>query len=78
MTFTDGFGRTAFLLSCNRLGDNTLLELIKGFILNCWELRKKHLYGDTGHSLGTEASDLFCSAPLGCVVNGGDAMTCST
>ena len=74
----ESFGRTAFILSCNRLENNTLLQLIKGFLLECWEVRKEHLYGDTGHSLVTEASDLFCSAPLGCVVNGDSAMACTS
>ena len=74
----ESFGRTAFILSCNRLENNTLLQLIKGFLLECWEVRKEHLYGDTGHSPVTEASDLFCSAPLGCVVNGDSAMACTS
>ena len=76
--FCKCFGRSAFLLSSKRLGDKKLLELIKGFPLDCWELQKEYLYGDAGHSPGTKASDLFCSAPLGCVVDGGSAMTCST
>ena len=71
----ESFGRTAFILS---LENNTLLQLIKTFLLECWEVRKEHLYGDAGHSLVTEASDLFCSAPLGCVVNGDSAMACTS
>ena len=74
----DSFARSAFLLSSQRLGDKKLLELIKEFLLDCWELRKQYLYGDAGHSLGTKASDLFWSTPLGCVVDGGSAMMCST
>ena len=74
----ENFGRTAFILGCNRLENNTLLQLIKRFLLECWEVRKEHLYGDAGDSLVTEASDLFCSAPLGCVVNGDSAMACTS
>ena len=70
----ESFGRTAFILSCNRLENNTLLQLILEF----WEVRKEPLYGDAGHSLVTKASDLFCSAPLGCMVNGDSAMACTS
>lgn len=36
------------------------------FLLDYWGLRKEHLYGDAGHSLA-----IFCSALLGCVIDGG-------
>ena len=31
----ESFGMTAFIRSCSKLEDNTLLELIKGFLLEC-------------------------------------------
>lgn len=33
------------------------------------DFMKEHFYGDAGRSLGNEASDLFCSSPLGCLVD---------